>query len=125
MLDIGRMDKRITFLKESESIGEFGQDKKSFVPVKTVWATVKALRGTEYYEALRVRPEMTYKITCRWTPGITGDMRIKYKNHGEEKILEIIGDPNDVNGAGEFYEMEAKEYTYANEDHLYPVNQEG
>ena len=119
MVDIGRLDKRITFLKETETEGTFGQSKKTFTPYKTVWATVKGLRGAEYYEALRVRPEMTYKITCRYVKGITSEMRIQYKAHGETKIFEIVGGPNDVNGAGEILEIHAKEYTYTKEGDLH------
>lgn len=119
MLDIGRLDKRITFQKQAEETGKYGQTKKVFKDYKTVWATVKALRGTEYYEALRVRPETTYKITCRFLKGLAPEMRIKCKLHGEVKYFEIIGKPNDVNSAGEYLEFEAKEYTYAREDDIY------
>lgn len=125
MIDIGRLDKRITFLKQEEVEGRFGQTKKAFVPYKTVWATVKMLRGAEYYEALRVRPEMTYKITCRYLKGISADMKIRYKAHGEEKVLEIIGGPNDVNSIGEYLEMEGKEYNYTKEGDLYVVEDVG
>ena len=48
-LDVGRMNKRITFVYLEDSTDEMGQDCQAWKEYKTVWATVKALRGGEYY----------------------------------------------------------------------------
>ena len=85
-LDIGKLNKRITFLKfDEEHTDEMGQNKPEYVKHKSVWATVKSLRGGEYYEAQKLRPELTYKIITRYVKGVTPDMRISY----DGKIFEI------------------------------------
>lgn len=105
-LNIGKMDKRITFLKPSGGTDAMGQEiEGEWIPCKTVWATVKALRGGEYWEAQKIRPETTYKVTTRYCMGITTDMRIQYK----DKILEIKTVDN-VNEADYMLEMQCVEY---------------
>lgn len=84
-LDVGRLNKRITFLTFEEGIDEMGQDTKKKVPIYTVWATVKPLTGTEPVEAGRIRPQQGYTITMRYRNGITTDMLIQYAG----KLLEI------------------------------------
>lgn len=105
-LNIGKMDKRITFLVQGGGTDAMGQEiEGEWQPYKTVWSTVKALRGGEYWEAQKVRPEKTYKVTTRYYPDITTDMKIQYGN----KILEIEN-VNDVNEAHYMLEMQCVEY---------------
>lgn len=86
MIDIGRLNKRITFCRYEEVENELHQLKQELVEVKKVWASVEPTRGKEYTEAQRLRPELTYKIYTRYLSGITPDMYIKYKN----MIFEIV-----------------------------------
>lgn len=86
MLDIGRLNKRVTFmqLKDEDENGvpyenEIGQNIQKLTPYKTVWASVEPITGKEYLEAQRVRNELTYKIFTRYFPGITVDMIINFK----------------------------------------------
>ncbi|MCI7301318.1 phage head closure protein [Ihubacter massiliensis] len=104
-LNVGKLNKRITFVLLEDGIDEFGQNCQAWKEYKTVWATVKALRGGEYYEAQKIRPEQTYKITTRYHPGITPDMKIQYC----EKLLEIIS-CNNVEEADYMLEIQAVEY---------------
>ena len=87
MIDIGRLNKRITFMQlkdEDENgnpfVNEYGQDIQLLLPYKTVWAAVEPTTGKEYLEAQRIRNELTYKIYTRYFPDITVDMIINYKN---------------------------------------------
>lgn len=86
VIQIGKLDKRITFLtnhgEEEDVIGYTTNEKTVF---KKVWATVKPIRGKEYWEAKKLQEELIYKITIRYCKGITTDMEIQYK----EKLLEI------------------------------------
>lgn len=84
-IDAGRLNKKITFLKLEYSTDKMGQSVPEWKKLKKVWATVKAVRGGEYYEAQKLRPELTYKITTRFHKGITPEMRIEYKG----RIFEI------------------------------------
>ncbi|MCX4298094.1 MAG: phage head closure protein [Lachnospiraceae bacterium] len=79
-MDIGRMNKRVTFCRYSEKTGTLLQTEQILEEIRTVWAGVEPMRGREYQEAQRVRPELTYKITTRYHKGITPDMFIKFKD---------------------------------------------
>lgn len=102
---IGDLNKRITFIKRGEFEDALGQIKHGYFDYKTVWATVKALRGGEYYEAQKLRPETTYKITTRYHDCITPDMRIRYN----DKIMEILTVQN-VAECNTMLEIQAVEY---------------
>lgn len=80
MMDIGRMKKRVTFCKYVEKENALSQTAQALTEVKTVWAGVEPMRGREYQEAQRVRPELTYKITTRYHKGITPDMLVRFKD---------------------------------------------
>lgn len=84
-INIGKLNKRITFLRTEWVADEMGQEVPEWMPYKTVWATVNPVSGREYYEAQKVRPELTYKIYTRYQQEIAPDMQIKYK----EKMFEI------------------------------------
>lgn len=85
-MDIGRMNKRVTFLRHVERENGLLQMEQALVPVLTVWAGVEPTRGREYQEAQRIRPELTYKVTTRYHKGIEPDMLIQYK----KRFFEII-----------------------------------
>ena len=68
-MNIGRMNKRITFEKITESEDELGQMCQRYEAVRTVWATITPTRGGEYYEAQKLREELTFKIYVRYLPG--------------------------------------------------------
>jgi SPP1 family predicted phage head-tail adaptor len=110
-LDIGRLDKRVTFLAPGAGKDELSQTTQEYGELlPPVWATVKALRGGEYFEAQKIRPEKAYKITVRYTKdvnddAITPDMRIAYR----DKILEIEY-VNNVEEANYMLEILATEY---------------
>ena len=78
-MDIGRMNKRITFCRYEEKENALSQKVQELAEVKNVWAGVEPTRGREYQEAQRVRPELTYKITTRYHKEVTSDMFIKFK----------------------------------------------
>jgi SPP1 family predicted phage head-tail adaptor len=77
-MNIGRLNKRITFLKKVDTINSLNQKSKSYEEVKTVWATVAPVRGSERYELQKLNEEITYRVYCRYLPGIRADMYIKY-----------------------------------------------
>lgn len=79
-MDIGRMDKRVTFFRREEVADGLGQCRQGMTEVCTVWAAIAPVRGGEYYEAQKLREELTWKIYVRFLPGITADMAIRYKD---------------------------------------------
>jgi SPP1 family predicted phage head-tail adaptor len=109
-LDIGKLNKRITFLAPGAGGDAMGQKTQEYAELKSVWATVKALRGGEYFDAQKVRPEKTYKITVRYTKDIsdetiTPDVRISYR--GKTLEIEYV---NNVDEADYMLEIFAIEY---------------
>jgi SPP1 family predicted phage head-tail adaptor len=51
-----------------------------------VWANVMPMTGREYEESQKIRAETTYRITTRYFPHITTDMKILYKS----KTFDIV-----------------------------------
>jgi SPP1 family predicted phage head-tail adaptor len=111
MINTGKLNKKITFQKITQTSNTMG-DHPVPETVKTVWANVKAVRGTEYYEAQRIRPEVTFKITCRYFTFLEDgsqrevgpDMRILYRN----KTLKIV-DAINIDEEDREYEIHAVE----------------
>lgn len=54
-----------------------------------VWAEVAPKTGREYEESQKIRAETTYNIMVRYMPGITQDMRIRFKDH-VFKIVSVL-----------------------------------
>ena len=84
-MNIGRLNKRITILKKVDSVNMLNQKSKTYEEVKTVWASVAPVRGSERYELQKLNEEITYRIYIRYLPGITADMYVRYK----DKTFEI------------------------------------
>lgn len=79
-MDIGRTNKRVTFCRLKEKTNALMQTEQEMEEVKTIWAGIEPMRGREYQEAQRIRPELTYKVTTRYHKEVTPDMFIKYKD---------------------------------------------
>lgn len=89
LLDIGRLNKRITFMCYEEQDDEFNQTNQILVKYKTVWASVEPTTGKEYLEAQRIRNELTYKIYTRYFPDLNTEMIIDFKGR-KFKIVSMI-----------------------------------
>ncbi len=88
-MDIGRLNKRITFMKYEDSKNEYLQTAQKLVPYTTVWAGVEPQNGKETLEVQRNKDEITFNVYIRYRRDITSDMVINYKG----KKLEIISPP--------------------------------
>lgn len=78
--DVGKLNKRISFITYGERVNEIGQTVKGEVVHRTVWASVRKLRGYELSVAERLNPESVYHITTRYFNDIFEDMKIVYNN---------------------------------------------
>ena len=88
MHNTGKFNKRITFQKivqQSDALGDHPVPQD----VKKIWASVRAARGGEYYEAQKLRPEKAFVINCRYFlvdgEEVSPEMQILYRG----RILEI------------------------------------
>ena len=99
-INIGRLNKRVTVLREDDSPNTLNQKSKSLVEVKTVWASVAPIRGIERYELQKLHEEITYRIYMRYFDGVKADMFIQCEGRlfaiqsvidvdFEHKLLEI------------------------------------
>jgi SPP1 family predicted phage head-tail adaptor len=59
----------------------YGFDTQTDVVVYRCWASIEPARGKVFYEMERKADTEYSKITIRWRPGVTHDMKVKYQNH--------------------------------------------
>ena len=90
-MDIGTLDRRITFIGLVDAIGRHGATEKVENDVLTCWARIEPARGRERMEAFKESQEDTYKITIRFRHGISSDMKIRYQQYIFE--IQSIVDP--------------------------------
>lgn len=112
MLNIGRLNKRITFMKKATVKDSMGQEADDFTDYKTVWSTIAPLRGGEYWEAQKIRADLVYKITIRYKDWVTPDMRIRLPGGRLIDITSII-DPSYTH---EFLEILGTEHVDTHEE---------
>lgn len=105
MIDIGKLNKRITFLKLTEKEDDMGQKKTEWVPYHSVWATVKPFKSSESSFMGKLKPEVTHRIYVRYNQYVTADMRILYHGH----TFEIAGPPINIDERHEMLEIQATE----------------
>lgn len=79
-MEIGALNKRITFQQLKTTINENGFDVEEWLDVKSVWAAVSNLHSKEYFEAAAVQMENTVKFTIRYLPTLDTSMRILFNN---------------------------------------------
>ena len=67
MVDIGKMNRRITFLRLEATEDEMGQDKSEWKTYRTVWATIKPYKSSEYNFMSKLKPEVTHRVYIRYS----------------------------------------------------------
>lgn len=88
----GELTCRISFLKKVPGQDDYGDPTDIWEVYKSAWAKKFDLRGTDFYAAQTSDTKIEVKFTCRYTKGITKNMRVQ---HGTD-IYDIIGVPIDV-----------------------------
>lgn len=84
-INIGKLNKKIYLCNPVSVRDSMNQDILSYEKGKRIWATVKSVRGGEYYEALKLAPEVSYIIYVRYRKDIHADTILDYKG----KKLEV------------------------------------
>lgn len=88
----GKLNTRITFLKQESEQDEYGEPCDNWSAVKSAWANKFDFIGTDFYASQTSDTKVEVKFGCRYLKDITKDMRIRCGN----EIYEIIGVPIDV-----------------------------
>jgi SPP1 family predicted phage head-tail adaptor len=79
----------IIFQKKSGVQNSYGENTDDWIEVIKARVGIYPISGKEFFTADTVNSEVTHKITMRYMPGITSDMRIKFG----ERIFQLISPP--------------------------------
>lgn len=96
----GFLRHRVTIQRYELVVDEYGAPlrgesrKELWKDVATVWASVEAVSGREFFASQQVQSEVTHKVTIRFRPGVAADMRIV---HGG-KVFGIVAPLPDNRG---------------------------
>ena len=112
-IDVGKLNKRVTFQRTEASKDAMGQEKVSWTDYKTVWATVTPYKSSEVSFMSKLKPSVSHRLYIRYREDITADMRVVYRGH----IYEIAGPPIDMEERHEMLEIQLEEVF---EGHEYP-----
>lgn len=99
-MNIGKLNKRVTFMRLGDTEDEMGQTTQGLKEIATVWASFWPIRGTELFEAQKVQSRVSHKCYIRYRDGIDSNCYIVYKGQQydinsvidvdlEHKMLEI------------------------------------
>jgi len=107
-MNIGKLRHRVTIQmpekqpdNPDQPVDEFGQPIDDWVDVCTVWASIEALRGREYFTAQQTVAQSDHRVTIRYRSGIEPAMRLVHGQRvfdiqavldraGERRWLELI-----------------------------------
>lgn len=91
----GKLNRKINILKPDQISDGAGGYEDSFVPVKTVWGSVKSIFGRERMEAMQVQAEVTHKITIRYTEDVNRSHVVSF--NGTKYNIQYIININEEN----------------------------
>jgi len=106
----GRLRHRITLERLEHTVDpDTGARSKDWVEVAKVWAEISPLSARDFVQANALQSKVTARITIRYRPDITADMRIL---HGD-KIYNIAGVLPDNKSGQEYITLPVSEGTNA------------
>lgn len=79
-MNIGKLNKRITLMRLADVEDELGQSAKKLTEIKTVWATLRPIRGKEFYDIQKIQSKVSHKCFIRYIDGIDSNCFIKYND---------------------------------------------
>jgi len=92
-MQAGKLDQRVTLWRLSGGVDDWGAPlPDELVAVGTVWASVQPLKGREYLAAMAAQSEVTTRITMRYRPGVTPDLKVTHE--GKQYEIESVIDTN-------------------------------
>lgn len=74
----GMLRHRVTLQRFQQGQDAYGGPVETWEDVATVWASLEAVSGREFFASQQVQSEVTHKVTIRFRPGVAADMRIVY-----------------------------------------------
>ena len=92
----GKLRHRINLLRPVITQNSYGEDVTVWSTDKPVWASIDPLRGDEYYEAMRIKSNATYKIRIRYTTLSASTLigpKCKIEKISDERQFNIVSPP--------------------------------
>ena len=74
----GTLRHRVTLQRRELEKDDYGgvSPRGVWVDVATVWASLEAVSGREFFASRQEQFEVTHKVTIRYRDGVTADMRV-------------------------------------------------
>lgn len=94
-IDIGQLNKRITFLSLSgDAEDDLGQITNGFTEIGTFWGSLYPVRGQEYYELQKTESRVTHKCYVRYRESLAeldsnNYLRYGGKTYSIESVLDV------------------------------------
>lgn len=86
MIDIGRLNKRITFQQLGQDKDEYGEIIEQWVDIKTVWAEIAPVSGNQFFAAKQINSEISHNVYIRYRNELLPSMRIYFNS----RVFEIL-----------------------------------
>lgn len=91
VMNIGKLNKRLTFKKLDEIEDDMNQITQALVDVCTVWGSLYPVRGVEFYEIQKLQSKITHKCYIRYRNDIDSTCYIEYagKTYSIESVIDV------------------------------------
>jgi len=89
-VNIGRMNKKITIQRYTETTGEWDNTVNDWIDLTTVWASINSLFGREFWEAKQANLENTINIIIRYQKVFKDIDTREYRIKWDDKFYNII-----------------------------------
>lgn len=86
-MQAGRLDQRVTIERKSVARATNGEEVVVWSVLDTVSASVKQLRGKEFFAAAQLQGSVDHQVQIRYRSDITRDMRLMWNT----QPLDIVG----------------------------------
>lgn len=108
-LDIGQLNKRITFLALSDEVeDDLGQLTNGLTEIGTYWGSLYPVRGQEFYEVQKIQGRITHKCYVRYYESLSElDSNNFLRYGGKTYSIESV---NDVDLAHKYLEIYCSEH---------------
>lgn len=90
-INIGKLNKRLTFKRLVEKEDDLGQSVQSLETICTVWGSLYPVRSYEFYELQKIQSKVTHKCYVRYHDSIDASCYIEYggKTYDIEECIDI------------------------------------
>ena len=95
------LNQKVTMQQKSVTRAANGEEIVTWVTHSTQWARVEPIRGREFFAAAQMQGAIDYRVTLRYTPTITRDMRVLWGSI----VMDISAEPINVNAANRWTEL--------------------